>query len=67
MSDFSQWAMNLIARNPNIANNPRNKELFSIIQNGDSTRGEEVARNFCKTYGVSEEDAVARAREFFHI
>ena len=34
----------LIQRNPNIANNPRNQELLKVIQNGDSQRGEEIAK-----------------------
>lgn len=65
--NLSQWAINLISKNPNIANNPRAKEYIQIIQNGDSSRGEEIANNLCQTYGMSREDAIASARNFFGI
>lgn len=34
-----QFAMNLINRNPQIANNPMAQELIRIIQNGSEQRG----------------------------
>lgn len=62
-----QFALNKIASNPDIANNPRNKELISIIQNGDSVRGQQVAENLCKSYGVEKDEALKKAATFFGI
>lgn len=65
MNNFVQFALNKISQNPQIANNPRNQELFQIIQSGDEKRGQEVAENLCKTFGVSKDDALENARIFF--
>lgn len=62
-----QFAMGLINSNPAIANNPRAKELIDVIQRGDSQRGEQIAENLCKTYGVSKEEMLAEARKRFRI
>lgn len=65
MNNIIQWAMGLFAKNPAIANNPRNAEMFKAIQNGDAKAGEEIAENLCKTYGVSKEEAITQAKQFF--
>lgn len=65
MNNLVQFALTKIAQNPQIANNPRNKELFQIIQNGDAQRGQEVANNLCQTYGMSQSDALEKAKSFF--
>lgn len=57
----------LIQRNPNIANNPRNQELLKVIQNGDSKKGEEIARNLCQTYGETPEAVTQKAAQYFGI
>jgi hypothetical protein len=62
-----QFAANMIRNNPNIANNPRNKDLVNVILNGDSARGEQIATNLCNTYGVSKEDGIQQAKQFFNI
>lgn len=65
MFDIRSMALSLISRNPAIANNPQAQNLIGIIQNGDSKKGEEIARNLCNTYGVTPEQAVTQARNFF--
>lgn len=65
--NLEQWALNLISRNPNIANNPRAQEYIKIIQSGDSKKGEEIANNLCQTYGMSKEDAIKNAKQFFGV
>lgn len=68
LNDFiTNFALQVINSNPNIANNPRNKELISIIQNGDAVRGQQIAENLCNTYGVPRNQAVANAKSFFNI
>jgi len=65
--DLRTFALNLLSRSPRVANNPNAQSMIQIIQNGDSEQGELVARNLCQTYGVSQDQAVAQARQFFHI
>lgn len=68
MNQMIQNLLNmLIQRNPNIANNPRNKAMLEAIQNGDSVKGEQLANNLCQSYGVTREQALAQAKQYFHI
>ena len=62
-----QFAMNLINRNPQVANNPMAQELIGVIQNGSEQQGETMAENLCKSYGVTKEQALADAKKFFGI
>lgn len=61
------FAMNAIAKNPKIANNPQAQDLINVIKSGDSVRGEQIARNLCQSYGVTPEQALDRATGFFGI
>lgn len=56
----------LLQRNPNIQNNPQMQEYLNILQSNDAVRGQQVAENLCKSYGVSKEDAMAQAKKFFN-
>lgn len=56
-----------IQNNPQIANNPRNKEMIEAIKNGDDKKGEELARNLCNTYGDTPQGVIDKARKFFNI
>jgi hypothetical protein len=67
MINIQQFAMNLLQNNPNVAQNPQAQEMLKVIQNGDSQRGQMIAENLCKTYGITKEDALAQAKRFFHI
>lgn len=57
----------LLSRNPNVQNNPQSKALLDVIMNNDAERGQQIAENLCKTYGVTKDDAVAQAKKFFNI
>lgn len=61
------FAMSMIQRNPQIARNPRAQQLISVIQNGDSEQGEQIAMNLCETYGTTKEQAISDAKNFFKI
>lgn len=65
MNPIMQFAMSMINKNPAIQNNPQAMELISVIQSGDSARGEQIAQNLCNTYGVSKETAIAQAKQYF--
>lgn len=64
MMDF---ALNLIQQNPALQDNPNAKEMIEVIRSGDTAKGEQIASNLCKTYGVDKNQAVQQARSFFNI
>lgn len=61
------FALGLLGRMPQVANNPNAQSMIQVIQNGDAKKGEEIARNLCETYGIKPEDAVQQARSFFRV
>lgn len=67
MFDLKNIAMNLITRNPVIANNPQAQDYLNVIQNGDSARGQQIADNLCQTYGISRDEAIRQAKQFFNL
>ncbi len=67
MFDMRSFALNLLSQNPNIRSNPQLQDMLQVIQSGDSVRGQQIAENLCSTYGISKEDAISNARNFFHI
>ena len=67
MNQIANFAMNLLQRNPNMANNPQAQQLLQMIQNGDSAQGEKMAENLCETYGMTKDQALAEAKKFFGI
>lgn len=67
MNNLAQFATDILMRNPRFSNNPQAQEYLRIIREGDREKGERVATNLCNTFGVSQEQAVADARKFFHI
>lgn len=62
-----QLIMNKIMNDPRIQQNPQAREILQVIQSGDSARGEELARNYCQTYGVTPEQGLQQAKNFFHL
>lgn len=64
---LAQMAMNRIASDPRMQNNPQAREFMSIMQSGDVSRGEEMARNLCNSYGISQQQALQQAKSFFRI
>lgn len=67
MNNITNFAMTLLSRNPQIANNPTAKNMIDVIQSGDSKKGQEIAQNLCDTYGVRKEDVINQAKQFFNI
>lgn len=61
------FAMAMISRNPQIANNPQAQNMIDVIKTGDSKKGEEIAENLCASYGVNKDDAINQAKKFFNI
>ena len=61
-----QFLMSQIQQNPNIANNPQAQSYIQIIQSGNQKKGEEVAQNLLKSYGMTKEQGMAQVKRFFH-
>lgn len=59
------FAINMLNRNPNIANNPTAQQYMQVIQNGDSKLGSEIAQNICNAYGMSPQEALNQAKKKF--
>lgn len=69
MSNFVEQALNSFINNANGGQKitPIQQNYIDTIKSGDATRGEELAMNLCNSMGVSKEQAIAQARQFFHI
>ena len=67
MFDLKNMAMNLLAKNPAITNSPQAQNYLGVIQNGDSARGQQIAENLCQTYGISRDEAIRQAKQFFNL
>lgn len=65
MTNPMDMLVNMALQNQNIANNPRAQQMLQVIQSGDTRKGEEIAMNLCKTYGVSKEQAITMATDYF--
>lgn len=67
MPDMKQIAMMMLQRNPNIANSPQGQQFMQILKNDDAEKGQQMAQNFCQSYGVKPEDALKQAKQFFNL
>lgn len=67
MTNLKDFAMNILAQHPQIANNPNAQSMIQAIQSGDDKRGEQIAKNLCDSYGISPQQAVQDAKRFFNI
>lgn len=65
MFDPMSFFMSAINQNPNIANNPMARNMIQVLQSGDAQKGQQMAENLCKSYGVSTEQAMNMATNFF--
>lgn len=65
-NNIQEFALNLIKNNPNISNNPNAQEFINVIQSGDAVRGQQLANNLCKTYGITPDQALYQAKQFFN-
>lgn len=67
MPNLEQFALMLLKKNPKIASSPQGKEFMDILESGDAERGQQMAQNYCKSYGVTPEEGYNQARKFFNI
>ena len=65
VNNLMNFALGMISKNPQIANNPNAQEMINVIQSNDFKRGQQIAQNLCKSNGITPEEAVKQARGFF--
>lgn len=56
-----------LTANPAIADNPQAQSYIQVLRSGDAAKGEELANNLLETYGMTKEQALSQAKQFFHI
>lgn len=59
--DIRAFALDMISKNPNIANNPNAQEMINAIKNGDDAKGAQIADNILKTNGLTREQGISQA------
>lgn len=59
-----QFLQNMMQRNPNVAQNPRNQQWMQVLQSGNQTEIENLASTICKEYGVTKEQALQQVPSF---
>lgn len=65
--DMKQFALNLISKNPQIANNPQAQQYIDVIKSGDDAKGQELANNILNSYGLTKEQAMKDVSNGFGI
>lgn len=65
MANFVQFAMNLLNQNQFQPTNQNGQEMVNTIRNNDSQRGEELANNILKSYGLTKEQGIEKAKQYF--
>lgn len=65
--DLKQIAIQALQRRPDIANSPQGQEFLNILKSGDDAKGQQMAQNYCQSYGISEQDAIQKVKQFFNI
>lgn len=54
-----------IQQNPNLQNIPQAQNYIRVLQSGDAQQGQQLAENICKSMGITPEQAVQQAKNFF--
>lgn len=60
-----QFLQQMMQRNPNFANNPQAQQYIQVLMSGDAQKGQELARNICGSFGVTPEQGVQQAQQYF--
>lgn len=68
MNDILGFARNMLSQGqvPN-ANAPWANQAIQAIMSGDQAAGERIANNILQSYGVSKEQALRQACDYFNI
>lgn len=60
-----QIAQQLIQQHPELANNPNAQHALQILASGDQKAGEEFAKNYLNSMGLTQEQAIQMAQQRF--
>lgn len=66
MNNMVQWAMQMIQAN-GIQGTGETQEMINAIQNNDEKAGVALANKILQQAGVSREQGLQQARQYFHI
>lgn len=66
-NQLMQFAVTMLERNPNIANNPQAQAMLDVLRTGDAQRGQQIANNLCQSMGVTPQQAVQEAASYFKL
>lgn len=67
MNNVMQNLMMAAMNNPQVKGSPLAQEGLSAIFNNDNQKGEQLANNILASYGMTREQGVEKARQFFHL
>lgn len=67
MINMRDFALNMISRNPQVANNPQAQSYIDVIRGGDANKMKELATNICNSYGMTTDQAANGAMKFFGV
>lgn len=65
MMSPQQIVYGILQTRPDIANSPQGQQLMQILQSGDNEAGMQMAMNICNSYGVTPQQALSSAINFF--
>lgn len=65
--NLRELALNILASNPQLAQNPNAQSMIDVIRRGDATEGQRIAQNICDSYGITPEQAINQAKNLFHL
>lgn len=67
MNQLIDMALRELEMRPDLMANPMSREWMRILREGDSKRGEEVARNILNEHKVTFQQAMEQARRMFGV
>lgn len=67
MNNLMQNLMMAAMNNPQVKSSPLAQEGLSAIFNNDNKKGEQLANNILASYGMTREQGVEKAKQFFHL
>ena len=51
--------------NPNLQTNANAMQMINVVQNNDQVAGEQIANNILKQYGLTKEQGMQLAQQYF--
>lgn len=67
MNNMMQTLIGAVMNNPQVKNSPLAQEGLNAIFSNDNKKGEELANNILTSYGLTKEQGIEKARNFFHL